>query len=204
MKRFPIALIPLLLLVLCACALGQEPKPSPSEGAARSTQNDNCGIVFGKAHVFNVCAPKGWVLDTSIGNEDGIYAAFYPAKSTWQAASQSGTVMYINTAPKKGANETVAGLMATDAEDIKHSAPSAVIKEGESIKLEGGVVRVQLFEHAGFERFEAVAYVDSPKIIVMFVMTSKDEASFKRDYPLFAQLVKSYSFIGSEVTIERK
>jgi hypothetical protein len=173
----------ILWLVVTANVLGQDAKPAPSQGGGKSTSDGNCGMVYGKTHAFNLCAPKGWVLDNTIGNQDGIYAAFYPAESSWNTARDSGTVMYVNTALQKGEDATVAGLMATDVEDTKRNAPSAVAKEGDAIKLDDTAARVQFVEHGGFDRFEAVAYVDSPKTIVMFVMTSNNEQSFKRDYP---------------------
>jgi hypothetical protein len=65
-------------------------------------------------------------------------------------------------------------------------------------------VPVQLFAPGGFNRYEASAYIDSPKVIIMFVMTSKNVDAFKRDYPAFVQFVQSYAFMSSNVTIQYK
>jgi len=164
----------------------------------------NCGMVYGKAHSFLVCAPSGWILDNSIGSQDGIYAAFYPNGSSWESAKQSGTVMYVNTFDKPDDNYTVAKAIAFDADNTKRTDQSAIPKKGEPIKLGDLAVPVQLFTPGGFNRFEASAYIDSPKVIIMFVMTSKDEDAFKRDYLAFVQLVQSYKFLSSNVTVQYK
>lgn len=197
------------LFVMAASLLNAQQAPPPStQGGSKSTSDENCGMVYGKAHAFSVCAPKGWVLDNTILNDQGIYAVFYPAGSSWNAAKDKGTVMYVNTAAKESGSATVSALMATDAEDTKRNAPSAVKKACEAIKLdkapEEPPAPVQCFAPGAFERFEAVAYIDSPKIITMVVMTSKNEHSFKQDYPAFLALVKSYWFFSSDVTIQHK
>jgi hypothetical protein len=78
------------------------------------------------------------------------------------------------------------------------------VKKGEPIKLDDLAVPVQLFAPGGFNRFEAVAYIDSLKVIITFVMSSKSEEIFKRDYPAFVRFIQSYKFMSSNVTIEHK
>jgi len=168
---------------------------TPQAGGGKSTEDANCGIVYGDAHAFTVCAPKGWVLDNTIMHNQGIYAVFYPTGTTWNRAKENGTVMYVNTTRKLGDNATV-------AEDTLRHAPAAKIIKGEVIPTQDGDgdALVQKFEHGAFDRFEAVAYLDSPKIIVMVVMTSASPDTFNRDYPAFQELVKSYRFLSSTVT----
>lgn len=55
-----------------------------------------------------------------------------------------------------------------------------------------------------FHRYEAVAYVGEEKVLVMFVISSKNEAIFKRDLPAFVKLVQSYGFLTSNVNVEHK
>ncbi len=185
----------ILTVILCGQLLARQ------SGGGKSTDDKPCGIVYGESHAFTICAPKGWQLDNSILNEQGIYAAFYPTGSTWNLAKDSGTVMYINTLGKGAGNDNVAESMKGDVERTKRQAPQVKTTEVERIKTPDGDARVQRFEHSMYDRFEAVAYLDSPKIIILFVMTSKDSKSFQRDYPAFQELVKSYKFLSSTVTI---
>lgn len=180
--------------------------PAAREGGSKSVDNPKCGMIYGESHAFMVCAPDGWILDNSIGNQDGIFAVFYPDGSSWYSAKESGTVMYVNTYGKPDDQYTVAKAIEFDAEDTIKSekSPVVVVKKGEPIKLDDLFVPVQLFAPGGFNRYEAVAYIDSPKIIITIAMTSKNEDAFKRDYPLFVQLVQSYKFLTTDVVIQHK
>lgn len=166
--------------------------------------NGDCGLVYGKGHAFWVCAPKGWLLDNSILSKDGIYAVFYPEGSSLANAKESGTFMYVNTSKKANPNEDITTLMRNDATDTKAKVPKAEIHEAEAIKVKDIVARVQQFTPGAFDRFEAVAYIDSPEVIVMIVMTSKNAQAFDRDYHVFKELVGSYSFMTSNVTLPKK
>jgi hypothetical protein len=198
--------ITLLLAVLVAQLGAQNPAPAPAPGSivGMSTTNPNCGMHFGKSQLIEFCAPKGWTLDNGTVYLEGSFGTVYPDGSSWDSAKESGTVMYITTFDKPDKKYTVAKAMAFDASNTKQSIKSAVLKQGEPIKLGDLTVPVQLFAPGGFNRYEASAYVDSPKVIILFAMTSRNEDTFKRDYPAFVQFVQSYSFMSSNVTIQYK
>jgi hypothetical protein len=88
--------------------------------------------------------------------------------------------------------------MKTDAEDTAANAEAVQVSEAEPIRRQSGDARVQQFERGAFGRYEAVAYLDSPEIIVMFVITSRTAERLRRDYPAFEQLVKSYKFLTTD------
>ena len=198
----------LLLAILIAQLGAQNAAQAPVQGSGVgiSTSKPNCGMHYGKSHFFQYCAPKGWTLDAGTSHGEGIDVSIYPDGSSWDSARESGTIMYITTFDKPNNKYTVEKAMAFDADDTKQSAKSAVIvvKQGEPIKLDDQVVPVQVFAPGGFNRYEASAYIDSPKVIIMFVMTSKNVDAFKRDYPAFVQFVQSYKFMSSNVTIQYK
>jgi len=192
-------------LAVFAAQLGaQSVTPAPAQGSGVSTDKPNCGMSYGRSHSFLFCAPPGWTLNTIIGREAGVEASIYPDDSSWDQAKESGSVMYITTFDKPNSKYTIAKAMAFDAADTKKSAKSAVVKTEEPIKLNDLVVPVQFYAPGGFNRFEASAYFDSPKVIIQFVITSKDEDAFKRDYPAFVRFVQSYQFMGSNVTVQYK
>jgi hypothetical protein len=196
-----------LLLAVLAAQLGAQtatPAPAQGSGVGISTSNPNCGMSWGKSHSFLYCAPKGWTLDNGTDYLPGAFGALYPDGSSWNSAKESGTVMYITTFDKPNEKYSIEKAMAFDARETEKSVKSAVVKKGEPIKLNDLDVPVQLFAPGGFNRFEASAYIDSPKVIIMFVMTSKDEGAFKRDYPAFVQFVQSYKFMSSNVTVQYK
>jgi hypothetical protein len=196
----------LFLAVLVAQLGAQNPAPAPAPGSivGISTSNPNCGMHYGKSHLIEFCAPKGWTLDNGTEYLEGTFGAVYPDGSSWNSAKESGTVMYITTFDKPDKKYTIAKSMAFDANNTMQSAKNAVVKTGDPIKLGDLMILVQLFTPGGFNRYEAVAYIDSPKVIITFAMTSKNEELFKRDYPAFVQFVQSYKFMSSNVTIQYK
>ena len=189
----------LVLSVFVLSSLSIVTGQTSAKKASDTPASGDCGLVYGKGHAFWVCAPKGWVLDNGILNDQGIYAAFYPQGSSWDKAKENGTVMYVNTARKAPPDDDVATLMKNDAEDTKADAPKAEIHEADPIKTKKVTARVQQFTPGAFDRFEAVAYIDSPEVIVMIVVSSKDAKTFNRDYPVFKELVGSYEFMTADV-----
>lgn len=171
------------------------------EGAGTGKDSQGCGIVYGKNHAFSVCAPKGWILDNSVLNDQGIFAVFYPQGSSWTKAKDTASVMYANVASKGMGQETVTELIAADSERTRKQAPAAQIVKGEDVPLKDGAAQVWRFTNSAYGRQEAVAYVDSPKVVTMLVLTSTNDKAFQRDYPAFLEMVKSYFFLSSDVSI---
>jgi hypothetical protein len=196
-----------LLLAVLAVQLGaQTGAPPPAQGSGVSVDKPSCGMHYGASHSFLFCAPAGWTLDNSTDYLPGVFATLYPDGSSWDSAKQTGTLMYITTFDKPNDKYTVEKAMAFDAHDTKKSSKFAglVVKKGEPIKLDDLAAPVQLFAPGPFNRYEACAYIDSPKTIIEFVITSKDEDAFNRDYPAFVQFVQSYKFLSSNVTVQYK
>jgi hypothetical protein len=193
-----------LLMVVTAQLGSQSTVPNVKKDTNQPVHRDACGMPYGKNFWFSFCAPNGWIVDNSIARDVGLNAVVYPAASSWDSARQSGTFMYYNTSQKKDGTSGISQLMASDEAVVKSHAESAVVKIGEPIQVSDTGVPVQLFAPGGFNRFEAVAYIDSPKVIIMFIMSSTNEDIFKRDYESFIRFVQSYKFQGTDVTIKDK
>lgn len=194
-----------LALMVCAAVQprAQTAAPDTQKAGGGKDPNDNCGLLYGKGHALTFCAADGWTLDNTVMNDQGIYAVFYPNGSNWNDAKESGTVMYINVVGRDAA-EPVEKMMEDDADEAKRNAPATVVKQADPIKIGDIAVPVLRFAPGDYDRYEAVAYVGEEKVLVMFVMSSKNNETFKRDYPAFVKLVQSYKFLSSNVTIKHK
>jgi len=191
-----------LLSALCLSMSLAAQNPPPATGGGKAP-NDNCGMLYGKNHVLTFCAPEDWLLDNSLLNDQGIYAVFYPEKSTFVAAKENGTFMYFNVIGKHN-GETTASFMKDDADQVNKNAAKAVVSKGSSIQIGDREIPTLFFAPGGFNRWEAVAYIEEEKVFVMAVLSSKNEATFKRDFPQLGKLLASYKFMGSDVTIQQK
>ncbi len=193
----------LFLLAVALQAGSQQTSPGSNASGGGKAPNDNCGLLYGKDHALTFCAPDGWVLDNGIMNDQGIYAVFYPAGSNFQNAKDSGTFMYFNV-EGKDPDATIPKMMADDAKQVQHDAPAAVVVQSDPIKVGDVSVPVLRFAPGAFDRYEAVAYIGEEKVLVMVVISSKNEDLAKKDYPAFMLLVQSYKWLSSNVTIQHK
>jgi hypothetical protein len=177
--------ISLIVVFLATTLLGQTPGGS--------------GIVYGKDHAFAISAPDGWVLDNRAEQNNGLRAVFYPVGSSW---AQSKVVMYANVASKSEGQKTVDELIAYDTGQFRAKSPKLSVVELEAIQTKDGKAKVLKFSGDQFKNTEAVAYIDSPKAVVMLVLTSRDYSGFEKTYPAFVTLVKSYKYFTSDVRIQ--
>jgi hypothetical protein len=192
MKRKCIATLVVLGLFSGAYAGEKKEKPSQKE------EELNQGLIYGEDHSFWLSAPKGWVLDNQAGVSQGLHAVFYPKGSTWATAT---TVMYANVAHKgKKGEETLQAVMDGDAARFRERAPQLVVKRAKDLTTrDEKKAVVRYFSGDAWGSFEAVAYLDEKKVIVILVMTSKTRKGFEASLPVFAELVGSYAFMTENV-----
>jgi len=191
----------LLVTVLSIHAQGNVSQSKEKNGGKKP--DDNCGILYGRNHSLTFCAPDGWILDNGIMNDQGIYAVFYPKGSNWDEARKTKSFMYINVVDMS-AKDTVAARMDADVKEEQFYDPKRVASHADPIRIGESSAPVLKFKSGESSVYEAVAYIGKSKVLVMIVLTSKNEESFKKDYPFFEQLVKSYTFLTSDVHIQGK
>jgi hypothetical protein len=195
--------IALLFLLTVLSVQAQENAPNSKNTGGGMKPDDNCGILYGRNHSLIFCGPDGWILDNGIMNEQGIYAVFYPKGSNWDEARKTKTFMYINVVDMS-AKDTVATRMDADVKEEKQYNPKTEASRADPIRVGDLSVPVLKFDLGESNGREAVAYIGESKVLVMMVISSKNEAMFKHDYPFFEQLVKSYKFLTSDVHIQNK
>jgi len=182
-----------MLLLVCVTATAQ------TQGR---TDDMNSGIVYGADHAFTVVAPKGWVLDNQAGVKEGLHAVFYPFGSSW---AKSTRVMYANTASKKvKGQETLAELMRYDVENFRKKFPKLATEDIGTWETKAKEkARVINFTNEDPELFEAVAYIDAPTVIVVFVLSADSQKEFEDSLPSFRTLLREYAWLASDVHIEK-
>ncbi len=185
----------ILFFVLVAILAGEVLADDSSENIP------NTGIVYGKDHAFSLTAPDDWVLDNNAGRSMGLHAVFYREESSWKNAT---AVMYANTAHKSvEGNETLKNLIKTDISRFKKNSPGIKIIDAGEVKADGKRAVVRKFTGDKWGNYEAVAYIDESKVIVMLVITSRSKKDFQDFYPSFIELIKSYKFLTSDVIIKK-
>ncbi|MBI5047919.1 MAG: hypothetical protein HZB54_03065 [Deltaproteobacteria bacterium] len=163
-------------------------------------QNDaNSGIIYGDDHVYTLTAPKGWILDNSSGVSQGLHAVFYPIASSWGKAV---TVLYTNVVHMNSTNDkNLDNVIQHDIERFKQNAPSLRIEEKERIEIDKKNNKARVFYFLGdsHDNYEAVAYIPEDKVVVLIVLSARNEKEFRANIKAFEELTKSYYFITDKV-----
>ncbi len=157
------------------------------------------GIVYGQGFAFNIKAPKGWVLDTESGVDQGAHAVFYPVGQTW---SDSVIVAYARSRPVnaqiKNANDAA---QDTVAQFKKNGSPNHQAKLFKTLKTDAGQ-EFQIYQFTGdqYGNSEAAAYFVDKDRINFLVLSSRDAKIYQQSLPAFEALAKSYKPMAATVT----
>lgn len=162
---------------------------------------DDSGIIHGKNYSFTLTAPKGWVLDDKSGRSQGLQAVFYPNGSSWKDGS---AVMYENVHQKSDpTKDTIKTVIDDDISDFKQASRTVKTVDADPIPTrtdtrsanKKAVVKYFIDDQNGTN--EAVAYVDEKDVVVMLVLSARNQQSFKASFPAFKEFVGSYFFLGT-------
>jgi len=182
-----------LVLLCCLGARAQDAQPD--------SRGMNAGIVYGKDHVFAIKAPDGWVLDNQSGVRQGLQAVFYPEGGSWK---ESKAVMYVNGAGKS-ADDTLEKFVERDVAGYREQSPGLKVADDETLPV-GGKEKVLVKRFSGDRggSYEAVAYVEESKVVVIIALHARTREEFESALPAFRKLVSSYRFISDKVVTGAK
>ena len=186
----------LVLLVSLLAATGAPPtaRPTPfgpQSGGARAA------LVYGEGHAYWLTAPDGWVLDGRAGAEQGLFAVFYPAGSTWSSAP---AVMYTTTSPRdSAADQPLEASVDADMARARAMSPGLRVARVPPLTTQDGKhAEVRLITGDRRGNNEAVAFIGEGPAVVVVTLTSRDLDRFTRAYPAFESVVRSYSLVTAE------
>jgi hypothetical protein len=157
--------------------------PAPEEGLR---PNEN--LIFGHGYKFALVTPAGLISDGELARNLRIGALFYPPGSSWNDA-----LAFTARVVEKTATAGLAEIVAQDEAQYKESTPAVEISEQPSIPLSSGAsARVRSFRDEPHSLNEAVAYIDQSKTVALVVLRANSNEEFKKGWPLFDALVRSY------------
>jgi hypothetical protein len=156
------------------------------------------GIVYGPKAAFNISAPQGWVLDNESGVNQGQPCVLYPKGSSW---SDAKTVMYAKIASTEfeDVNAFVAwaikGMMKT------HGKPKEKIASGKT--HDGHPYFINEYPATKtYSQWERVGYVQLPHAVGYIVLSSRDQASYRKDSGALEKVLKTLFYL--ELKFENK
>jgi hypothetical protein len=119
------------------------------------------GIVYGPKAAFKIDAPPGWVLDNSVGVEQGLPCVLYPKGSTWADAN---TIMYAKIASTQ--YEDVGKFVANAIQQMEkaHGKPKEKVDTGKT--GDGQPYFINEYPATkSYSQWERVAYIQLPKAV---------------------------------------
>lgn len=163
--------------------------------AQKETTTGGAALIVGPTFALTVRAPEGWVLDTRAGRRQGLQAVLYPEGGSW---GESPVVMYCQVIGRD-ATRNRQGVIGADIESHRGSAPTAVVSEQKEIPVtRGSAAMVRRYAGGARGTIEETAYLEERTVIVLFILTSRDQEGFERSLASFAKLVSSYSFLADD------
>lgn len=156
------------------------------------------GIVYGQGFSFNIKAPKGWVLDTESGVDQGVHAVFYPVGQSW---SDSTIVAYARSRPLtdkiKNADDAAQDTVAVFK---KNGSPNHKATLYKTLKTDAGQdFTIYQFTGDQYGNSEAAAYFVDKDRINFLVLSSRDAKVYQQSLPAFEALAKSYKPMAATV-----
>jgi hypothetical protein len=159
--------------------------------AAPAQNNYPGGIVYGPKAAFSISAPEDWVLDNESGAEQGLPCVLYPKGESWADAR---TVMYAKIASTQYEDAEKFAAVAIKQMQNKHGKPKEKIDKGKT----GNGQSFFINEYPAtktYSQWERVAYVQLPKAVAYIVLSSRDEASYRRDAPALREVLKTFIYL---------
>ena len=182
----PPLIVCIIFLLICARSFGQETYRG--------------GIVYGPKAAFNIAAPEGWVLDNQAGAEQGLPCVLYPKGSSWADAK---TIMYAKIASTQ--YEDVDKFVAIAIKEMKdrHGLPKEKIESGKT--RDGRSYFINEYPaRKSYSQWERVAYVQLPRAVAYIVLSSRDEASYRKDSRALQEVLKTFMYLEPKTDMKKR
>jgi hypothetical protein len=158
------------------------------------------GIVYGPKAAFNIAAPAGWALDNQSGVEQGLPCVLYPKGESWADAR---TVMYAKIASTQYEEAEKFAAVAIKQMESRHGKPREKIEQGKT--GDGQAFFINEYPATKtYSQWERVAYIQLPKAVAYIVLSSRDQASYRRDAPALREVLKTFFYLEPKTEKEAR
>jgi tetratricopeptide (TPR) repeat protein len=149
------------------------------------------GIINGPKAAFNIAAPDGWVLDTESGKHQDLPCVLYPKGSSWADAK---TVMYAKVASPQWEGVNAFVEWAIEGMKAKHGIPKEKIASGKT--KDGHDYFINEYPATkNYSQWERMGYVQLPQAVAYIVLSSRDQANYRKDSGALEQVLKTLVYL---------
>lgn len=137
---------------------------------------------------FGIVTPDGWTR----AKADIAPAVFYPSRYSFE---RSPVIMYVRSASKSELGiKSIAELNAFDLKGMRSQWPRITSKQQSTWSLRDGI-SAPTYGFEGGRFHELIAYIENPKSITVFVVSSETKPILNSSIPAFRALVESYHWL---------
>ena len=147
------------------------------------------GIVYRNKDGFNLLAPKGWVLDPTAGQDQGLPCVLYPKGSSW---AEAAAVMYAEIGSDDQDYETFASYAIAHMKEKRSGFKWQRIESGKTAHGEPYFIN-EYPACESYGQWERAAYIQLPNAVGLIVFTARDEGSFRQNRAKLTEAVKTVS-----------
>ncbi len=145
------------------------------------------GIVYGPKAAFNISAPEGWVLDNESGVNQGLPCVLYPKGESWADAR---TVIYAKIASTQYEDAEKFVAVAIKEMEKTHGKPKEKIASGKT--KDGHDYFINEYPATKtYSQWERVGYVQLPHAVAYIVLSSQDQAGYRKDSGALEKVLKT-------------
>jgi hypothetical protein len=149
------------------------------------------GIVYGPKAAFNISAPDGWVLDNESGVNQGLPCVLYPKGESWADAR---TVIYAKIASTQYEDAEKFVVVAIKEMEKTHGKPKEKIGSGKT--KDGHEYFINEYPATKtYSQWERVGYVQLPHAVAYIVLSSQDQASYRKDSGALEKVLKTLVYL---------
>jgi len=149
------------------------------------------GSVYGPKAGFTISAPQGWAVDTESGKGQELPCVLYPKGSSWADAK---TGMYAQVAEPQWEGVDAFVTMAIKEMKAKHGLPKEKIASGKT--KDGHDYFINEYPATkNYSQWERVGYVQLPQGVGYIVLTSRDKASYQKDFGMLEKVLKTLVYV---------
>jgi len=141
---------------------------------------------------YTFAVPQGWDFSFAQAQEFGVRLVYFAQDSSFH---DSESVIYVN----ESCHENCAGRVNEVIRDVilkaKAASPNLTVEEAESLPLKsGGRIPVRILTGAADPRQakEALAFIEHSDVTVLVVLTTKNPATWTKDYRAFAAVLAGH------------
>ena len=168
--------------------------------ALEAQQKYTGGIVYGPKAAFNISAPEGWVLDNESGVNQGQPCVLYPKGESWADAR---TVVYAKIASTEFEDVNAFVAMAIKEMMKTHGTPKEKIASGKT--KDGHDYFINEYPATkSYSQWERVAYVQLPRAVAYIVLSSRDEASYRKDSGALQEVLKTFMYLEPKTDTKKR